>query len=107
MSWVPIDINEGGAMTTKEDDAARAKSEDDEKRKAAEQQRTTQNQNQPETTQGRSTRGEEVDPRTGLPTGQDYDPTQDPTFNANTAQRFEEPGRAGSEEADEANEEVS
>jgi hypothetical protein len=81
MSWVPIDINKEEVMATE------------------------QNQTQPETTQG--TRGEDVDPRTGLPTGKDYDPTKDPTFNANTAQRFEEPGRAGSDEADEANQEVT
>jgi len=67
---------------------------------------------QPESSTGKrsgasGTRGDEVDPRTGRAVGEEYDPTQDPTFNMNTAQRFGEEGLAGSPEAEQANEEVS
>jgi|KBSMisStandDraft_5_1062788.scaffolds.fasta_scaffold237823_2 hypothetical protein len=67
---------------------------------------------QPESSTGKgsratSTRGEEVDPRTGRAVGEEYDPMQDPTFNKNEAQQFAEPGHAGSDEAADAQEEVS
>jgi len=83
-------------MTTKDDDTRTAKQREDEQRKQAESGKQGQNE------RPRSTRGEEVDPRTGRAVGEEYDPMQDPTFNKNEAQQFAESGHAGSAEAEQA-----
>lgn len=69
-------------MTTKDDDTRTAKQREDEQRKQSDKQSGERQH---------STRGEEVDPRTGRAVGEEYDPMQDPTFNKNEAQRYEEP----------------